>query len=213
MTGSGTQTFSGNNTYTGTTTVSSGTLQVASTGSVASVATAVQSGGTLINNGSIAGNTTVESGATLAGNGGTFNNLTVQGGSTLNWNISDATGTAGTGWDLLNANNIDLSSLSSSNQLTIKILGTPVNFLPQDYTFEFFNVTGLTTGFDPSSFVIDASSLSLDPATFDGTWSVVQVNSPTAGLAITYSVPEPSTYALIGLGTLALMIAYRRKRA
>ena len=212
MSGTGTQTLSGSNSYTGTTAVSSGTLQISSTGTITSTTTSIQSGGTLVNNGSVAGTTTVQSGGTLAGNGGSFNNLTLNGGSALKWNISDASGTAGTGWDLLNANNIDLSTLSSTNQLTINILGAPVNFLAQDYTFQFFNVTGLTTGFDFNNFVIDASGLTLDPSTTGGTWSVVQLNSPTAGLALTYTVPEPSTYVLLGLGALALVIAYRRSR-
>ena len=217
--GSGTTVLTGSNSYSGATTVSGGTLQVDSGGSVASSTTAVQNGGTLLNNGTVAGTTTVHSGGTLAGNGGTFQNVALEGGASLNWTISDASGSAGSGWDLLNATNIDLSNLSSTNRFTINLLGAPANFLNKNQTFEFFNVTGLTTGFDPAHFVVDASGLTLDPSITGGTWAVVQLNSPSGALALTYTaadpqaVPEPSTYALFGLGVLALVIAARRRRA
>lgn len=39
------------------------------------------------------------------------------------------------------------------------------------------------------------------------------VNTTTLGITYTYTVPEPSTYALLGLGGLALVVAWRRRVA
>jgi len=59
------------------------------------------------------------------------------------------------------------------------------------------------------------SQASILPSTYSGYYSdVTATNIDTLGFSvakITSNVPEPSTYALFGLGALALIVAYRRK--
>jgi len=45
------------------------------------------------------------------------------------------------------------------------------------------------------------------------TWGIDLTGATTTVGATSSAVPEPSTYALLGLGALALVIAYRRRRA
>ena len=213
--GTGVMQMTGANTFTKATIVSAGTLKI-SGGSLASLTTSIQSGATLVNNGTLAGTTTIQSGATVAGNNGTFNNLALKQNAFYTWNLSNVTGTAGTGWDELNVGgNLDLTDLSAANQLTIKInsLGVPANFNLYTglYTFDFLSVAGSINGFNASNFAFDTTGFTApDGALNGGSWSVgVDGNA----LALTYAVPEPSTYALFGLGALALVIAARRKRA
>lgn len=212
--GSGTTILSAANSYGGNTAVSSGTLVISGGGTVASPTTTI-SGGTLVNNGVIAGTTTLQSGGTLAGNGGSFSNLTIQGGA-LVWNINNMTGFAGTGWDQLSATNLDLSGLSSSNTLTIKIVGTTGTMDPALalYSFNFLSVSGTLGSIATNGFLFDTTELLTSDLLYatNGVWSVTQDLS-NGGLDLTYAVPEPSTYALLGLGALAFLIAARRRRA
>ena len=52
----------------------------------------------------------------------------------------------------------------------------------------------------------------------DGSWSYTDTNNtytydfvPSTGMLDVIAAPEPSTYALLGMGTLALLFAYRRR--
>jgi autotransporter-associated beta strand protein len=210
--GTGVMEMTASNSFTGPTVVNSGTLIISSTGSLSGGGnTTVGTNGILKNNGTIAGTTTVN--GTLGGNGGSFSTLKINGGASLNWNLSSITGNAGTGWDLLNASNLDLSGLSSSNRLTINILGTSgLGNASSSYTFNLLNVSGSITGFNTNDFTLNSSLFTMDPSIAGGTWSI---NTAVVGgvneLQATYVVPEPSTYALFGLGALALIVAYRRK--
>jgi hypothetical protein len=91
--------------------------------------------------------------------------------------------------------------------------GVPANFNLYTglYTFDFLSVAGSINGFNASNFAFDTTGFTApDGALNGGSWSVgVDGNA----LALTYTVPEPSTYALLGLGAVALVIAARRKRA
>jgi hypothetical protein len=85
--------------------------------------------------------------------------------------------------------------------------------------FTLFNMTGGATqsgGFSS----VTAGSLSFTESS--GIWSAsdggysYQFSQSTGQLSVQAAplgVPEPSTYALLGLGALALVIAYRRKKA
>jgi hypothetical protein len=85
--------------------------------------------------------------------------------------------------------------------------------------FTLFNMTGgATQSGDFSS--VTAGSLSFTESS--GTWSAsygaydYQFSQSTGQLSVQAAplgVPEPSTYALLGLGALVLLIAYRRKKA
>ena len=174
----------------------------------------MDSGGTLQNNGLVAGLTTVNEGGALAGNGGSFDNLTIKGGSALLWNVNSFTNDT-TGWDQLSAQALDLSDLSSTNRLTIRIAGTSGIVSGQSlYSFAFLNYSNNMIGFDASNFTINSSDFLAGPNLPSGVWSISAMSNVGGGgaLQLNYSaVPEPSTYALFGLGAVALMIAYRRK--
>jgi autotransporter-associated beta strand protein len=210
--GNGVMEMTANNSFSGPTIVNTGSLVISSTGSLSGGGNVtVNSGATLQNNGLIAGATTV--GGTLAGNGGSFSSLKFNSDSSLIWDVGSFTGTAGTAWDVLNAQSLDLSYVSSFHPITINIEGiSGVGNGSSSYVFNFMNVAGSVTGFSPSDFSVNASLFTPDPSLFGGVWSI---NSIVVGgvteLQAVYAVPEPSTYALLGLGALALIVAYRRK--
>ena len=124
--------------------------------------------------------------------------------------------------------------ISGTNSFTsINILGNTIAyggnlvflFNTASYTpaagdaFTLFNMTGgATQSGDFSS--VTAGSLSFTESS--GIWSAsygaydYQFSQSTGLLSVQAAplgVPEPSTYALLGLGALALLIAYRRKKA
>ena len=120
-TGAGTLLLSGNNSYSGTTAINSGALLV--NGSQLSSATTVNSGGTLGGNGTLGAVTITSGGAIAPGTGDSLSILTVgnsvwNGGGTYNWQLGNATGTAGTEWDLISATGISINA-TSSNRFTI----------------------------------------------------------------------------------------------
>ena len=178
----------------------------------------MNSGGTLENHGAIAGATTLNNGGTLAGNGGSFGALTIKAGSVLNWNVNSFTNTAGVGWDQLSATNLDLTNLSPLGKLTIQIAGTSgIGNGDSLYTFNFL-YGGTVSGFDTNNILIDTSALTLDSSLTGGTWAITQTGTSganTLNLTYTTAVPEPSTYALFGLGTLVLVtvVSAKKRRA
>jgi hypothetical protein len=70
-------------------------------------------------------------------------------------------------------------------------------------------------GYNISSPFVEYGWIELNYNPYNSTISMVQnVTSYGGGIVIgTQSVPEPSTYALFGIGALVLLIAYRRKVA
>ena len=78
----------------------------------------------------------------------------------------------------------------------------------QSYKWTFLAAAGGISGFSPDQFSGQGFS---DPLT--ASFSVMQEGN---SLAIEYTpttVPEPSTYALFGIGALVMIVAYRRKTA
>ena len=213
--GNGTTTLSGANTYSGTTTVYAGTLLANNTtgSGVGTSAVTVNSGGTLGGNGTIGGATTIASGGKLTpGSSGAgvlsfSNGLTLESGSITTFLIN-----------------------STGDFTSINILGNTINyggnlvFNMASYTpaagdaFTLFNMTAGATQSGGFSSVTAGSLIFTESS---GTWSAsygaydYQFSQSTGQLSVAANlqeVPEPSTYALLGLGALALLIAYRRKR-
>jgi autotransporter-associated beta strand protein len=215
--GTGTQTLTGNNTYTGGTMVNAGTLMANNTegSAVGTSAVTVNSGGRLGGNGTIGGATTIASGGLLtpgSGNEGALsfsNGLTLESGSATAFVIS--------GTNSFTSINILGNNIAYGGNLVF--LFNIASYTPAaGDAFTLFNMTGGATqsgGFSS----VTAGSLSFTESS--GIWSAsdggysYQFSQSTGQLSVEASqaIPEPSTYALLGLGALALVIAYRRKKA
>jgi len=222
-TGTGTLTLSGNNTYTGSTAVSSGELVV--NGNIAtSSGVSIAGGATLSGHGSVS----AISGSGLVSPGNSPGILTATqvdptGGLSFNFQFTLATPTysnsASSGNDVLHLTNATpfLASLTASNTITVDFTGQTLHIgdfvyggfftdtavldsMVNGANFVYTNTGGATVQFDGFSPV---SSANFADGSVDGSimkFGVVSV------------VPEPSTFALLGLSALGLA-AYRRMRA
>jgi hypothetical protein len=145
-------------------------------------------------------------------------------GSTYNWEIDNATGTAGTNWDLFSVNEeLDLSALSSTAKMNLVL-----NSLPSmadysttaQYSWVFAQAgsllgTGgaaLTAGANVTDlFDINATAFNGGTGPANG-WRVeVGATGNTLNLM---AIPEPSTASMLGLGFAGLVVTrfLRRKR-
>ncbi|HEX7260336.1 MAG TPA: putative Ig domain-containing protein, partial [Luteolibacter sp.] len=171
--GSGTQTLAGSAiTHTGTTTVNSGTLLM--NGSLGNSATTVTAGGILGGTGSTAGpvsnHGTLAPGSNAVGNLTVNNTVTLAGGSKIAWQISNWTGVAGSAWDKLTTNSLNITA-TSANRITLKLTDhTVANFSETNQSFVLIQTTSGITGFSADKFVVDDSDI-IRP---QGTWAVQQ---------------------------------------
>jgi autotransporter-associated beta strand protein len=218
--GTGTQTLTGSNTYTGLTKVSGGTLAV---------------------NGSIAGDLQVDADSTLKGSGRIAGATTISGthevgnspgiqsfGSSLSYknastvlleftqNSTAGRGVSFDGIDVAGDLSFDPGAVMS---LTFNSAGSFVNWNDQLWNnyvktsdgWLLYSVVGSISGLNDltiSSTFLDSNGLALSSARPNSYFNLYQVGN---NVYLNYAVPEPSTYALLGLGALALLIAYRRK--
>jgi len=211
--GTGTTTLSGANTYSRTTTVNSGALLANNTaGSAVGTSVVTVSGnGTLGGNGSIGGATTIATGGTLTPGSGGVGSLTFTNGLTLQ--------TGATTSFLVNATNnftsINLigSTLSYGGDLVFNITSyTPA----AGDAFTLFNMTG---GAVQSGDFTSVTAGALIFSDASGIWSATdgflnyQFSDSTGQLTVANAVPEPSTYALFGLGAIGMLMVMRRKIA
>ncbi len=226
-----------------TTRTATATLDVKSGGSLlANSTTTVNSGGNLIVNGT-AGAVVMESNGLLGGSGtvgavilksgsllspgnspGTLTAASSSwaAGSTYQWQIDDATGSAGTNWDLFSVTGaLDLSALSSSGQMNLVLESLSIaNFsTTSSYTWVIaqagsFTGTGLADGTNVTSL------FNINTAAFNGG---AAANLPNGGFQVVtgtegslrtlnlMAIPEPSTGSMLGLG-LAGLVATRLLR-
>ena len=211
--------------YYGPLVVNAGTLRLNS--SLRYSNATVNAGGTFGGSGTV-GRLTINAGGTLApGNSPgtlTAGNTTFSPGGLYEWQINDATGTAGTNWDLLSiSGTLDLSALADADgsRFTLSLVsltaenspGLLANFNPaQSYTFTVARATSGLLGFTPGSFALNTASFQ-NSAT--GSWSI-GVGNGGHDLTVSYTapaIPEPSTCAaLAGLAALALALLRRRSR-
>jgi len=228
--GNNTLTLNGTNTYTGATTVTSGTLVIAS-GVTISSSSATVNGGTLNLNGT-AGAVTVNNGGTLSGNGtagavvvngGTLapgnspgilevSSLTLSANSTTTMEIAigfSGNGTAGTNWDQIKITS-GSPTFGGNLSLTFSGTGTLDNYITLNL-FDF--APDATTNFD---------SVSGFGSAYTGAWTangaewfkntgtqLLKFNSATGDLTV---IPEPQTWALIGLGLGVVLMRIRNGR-
>jgi len=137
-------------------------------------------------------------------------------------NNGDQIGILGNG---INTAKLSFSSPVSGLVMDIFSLGTWYGYQSETWTFDQpFTVLSQQSGGNNHPFSVYGNSLSGVEATgmiaFTGTFSSLSwtIYNPdlatfTVGTLQTTAVPEPSTYALFGIGALALIVAYRRKVA
>jgi autotransporter-associated beta strand protein len=217
-TGAGTLTLSGVNTYSGPTAINAG--QVHLTGSAASSAFTINSGGTLSGTGTL-GALTVASGGTLSpgASPGTLaaGATTFAGGGGYRWEINNATGAAGTNWDLLSVSGALTITATSGNPFTLSLVsltpgndaGTLINFnAAQNSSYTIATASGGIVGFDAGDISINTGSFT---NTVNGTWSLSAIGNNLNLVYTTTAIPEPSTYAALA-GVLMLAFAAHRRR-
>ena len=145
-------------------------------------------------------------------------------GATYTWEIDNATGTAGTNWDLFTVTGgLDLTNLNSSSpfNLTLSSNGALTGFnaaSPYEWTFaKAASITGLpstTVGTDISSlFAIASGSFNSGTGPTNGFKVLVGETSGGYTNLNLMAVPEPSAGALLGLGMVALVAvrSFRRR--
>ena len=146
---------------------------------------------------------------------------TFSGGGAFTFEVNNATGVAGTNWDLLSISGALNIAATSGNKFTIgintlngsNVAGAPVNFdftTGASYIFGFVTTTGGISGFDASKFTLSTSGVD---SSITGAWSIAQSGN---NLNLVYSgsaIPEPSTYAaLFGAAGLGFAIWRRRRQ-
>jgi autotransporter-associated beta strand protein len=227
-----------------TTRTATATLDVKSGGSLlANSTTTVNSGGNLIVNGT-AGAVVMESNGLLGGSG-TVGAVTLKSGSLLSpgnspgtltaassswaagstyqWQIDDATGSAGTNWDLFSVTGaLDLSALSSSGQMNLVLESLSIaNFsTTSSYTWVIaqagsFTGTGLADGTDVTSlFNINTSAFNGGAASNlpNGGFQVVTGTEGSLRTLNLMAIPEPSTGSMLGLGLAGLVVTRLLRR-
>lgn len=165
-----------------------------------------------------AATTTVASGGTLSpGNSpGTLTvdgDLTWLGGGNYNWQIHNATGLVGTGWDYLSVTGaLDLTALTPGSKFNINLWslsavspdanGAAINFdnTLDGQSWDILVADGGITEFDAADFNINVGATN-GTAGFanslgGGFFGIEQQGNV---ISLTYTVPEPSTYALLAL--------------
>lgn len=141
------------------------------------------------------------------------------------WEINQATGgTAGSdpGWDLINLTSDLTISATSDIRFTINVISLGLDNLAGDatgfnaganYNWLMADSANAIIGFSADKFTINTSEFTND---FAGTFGIALGSDLGIGdntqLYLTYTVPEPSTYALLALGAIGLIAMRRGKK-
>jgi autotransporter-associated beta strand protein len=199
-------------------------------------------GGALVVNGSIDGAIHVDTAAALKGSGSIAGAATIEGthgpgnspgiqsfGSSLSYKSTstvlleftqNSTTGRGTSFDGINVAG-DLSfDPGAVMSLTFNGAGSSVNWNDQLWNnyiktsdgWLLYSVGGTISGLNNLTIAgpfLDSNGLALSSARPDSYFNLYQVGN---NVYLNYAIPEPSTYALMGLGALALVVAYRRNR-
>lgn len=188
--GSGTQVLSGAHTYTGVTTVTGGRLVV--NGSLAAGSTtSVAAGATLAGNGSVTG--PVNNSGTLAP-GETLGTLTtgavtMAAGARLEIQVGNWTGTAGSGWDILQAAGMSLAG-TTSQPVVVKLSPLSLaNFSESAKTLTLATSATAISGFSITSVTLDTTGM---PGT--GTWAL-QLDGTSRNLLAVYTPANTGSIA------------------
>ncbi len=218
--GAGTLTItSASPSFTGLANIDAGTVKLLGQFAAGS-STFVNNGGRLLGNGTL-GTLTINTGGTIAP-GSSVGTLTAGAttfiaGGTYVWEINNGTGTPGTGWDLLSLTAPLTISATGASPFTIDIrslsgstAGLTANFDSlSNHSYTILTAPSIV-GFDPTAFTILSTGFQngLNGGGFG-------ITSTGTSLALTFTaVPEPSTYALLLVGSGALAVAgWRRRRA
>ena len=152
---------------------------------------------------------------------GTVNvaSLALGSGSVFAFSVQDAQGAAGSGYDLAHVSGtLTLAAGTvAGSQITISVAslngggtaGQAANFDPShNYSFVLVQADGGVSGYNPAEFVVDSSSF--QNSTQGGSFSVGQQGNNLV-LVFTTAVPEPNTWALLGVGAATLGLVTQRR--
>ena len=239
--GVGSLTLEGNNTYAGNTTITGGILVAGSNTAVHGTVTLnggslslapgitlsnpiafAGSGGTLAGNGTFTAPVTIGANAVLSpGNSVGF--MTFNGGFTMaqrgtyNVDVQSAAGARGVGYDSIDVTGGLVFNATLGNPFTISLHSLDSYGNPGYDVSDFVNTNGYAwliahsdslSGFDPNNVTIDTSG-------FTNSLGIGAFNVGVVGndIFLNFSpVPEPSTYALLGLGLGAVLFPALRRR-
>ena len=196
--------------------------------------TTVAGSGTMTVTGTLNGSGTIHADTVITGTHSPGNspgiqtfggNLTYQPGATMLWQLADnTTSNSPLAYDQVIAGGNLTFNGGTTLQLSFNDVGSLVNWTDAlwstDQSWTIYQVSGLTSGLENLSIasyasLLDANGNEFGTSLTGGSFSIAQngqnvvlnYNAAPPGEAI----PEPSTFALFGLGALALVIAYRRK--
>ena len=161
-------TFTGSKTYSGPTTVRSGTLLLNT--SLPDSPVTVQATGTLGGTGSLGSASSVSGTLSPGDTVGTFTStadIALENGSKIAWQVGDWNGTAGTGYDTVNAATLTIGAVTATPVVVVITGESLVNFSETPKTFTLATTTGGISGLDAGEIIVDDTNA---PGT--GTWSV-----------------------------------------
>jgi len=222
-TSAGTVTLTGNNSYGNATTVVEGKLAINGDQSSATGAVTVSPGATLAGSGTIGGATTINGRHNPGNSPGlqTFNSgLTYSTGSTFVWDLTaNAVTGRGTVFDGVNvAGGTLVINTGVTSDLVFNAAGSTVNWSDAFWDTNkqwlvFNNNSSPTLGsgnvFDTINVGFDSLEMSLTSIRPGSSFSWEQIDN---GVYLNYAIPEPSTYALLGVSALAWGAWFVRRR-